>query len=156
MNNAWESEFQQIDDFSFDRLGVLERMNKDKEQLEILETTYKDAMLASKVAGDQEKEVALLEDALARLENVSGTKDGLQVKAQIESIKSELLIKKNVLLTNLFGLKAIEGKVKLDQIAKDRETTKEGAAFGVCDPYHLGSYEKKAYERPTGQGMIDF
>ncbi len=154
-NRAWVDNFKKVDDFKHDGHNPISNMKKEKELLTTLEVTYKDSMNIAKEIGNQEKEIVLLEDALKKLDGVSGAKESEQIQAQIRSISATLKIKKNLLLSNLAALEAIDGKIKLDQIAKDRENNWYGG-FGVSDPYHPDELDKKTYSRPKSKGMIDF
>ena len=124
--------------------------------LKVLELTYQDAMATAKMASDQEAEIKALEEALKKLEGVSGEVENQQILAQIESIKVAIVMKRNLLISNLATVRAVAGRAKIDQEIKDRENSREGGAFGVSDPYHPTAYDQKVFTRPKGQGMIDF
>lgn len=154
--NAWTSAFRSVEDFSQGKTSVTKQMGKNKDLLNVLETTYKDSMATAKALGDQQNDIKMLENALNKLESASGNLENQQIRTQIESLEVSLAIKRNLLLGNLVSLKSITGKAKIDQEVKDKEATREGAAFMVSDPYHPTSYDKKNFDRPKGKGMIDF
>lgn len=156
MDGDWNTKFRSTDNFPTKPVTITEKQQKDKDLLVVVEATYKDAMATAKMAGDSQAEIKALEDALNCLSSVSGEVENAQVKTQIDSIMATLAVKRNLLISNLVAVKATMRKMEMDREIKDREAVKEGAAFGVNDPYHPTSYDEKKFTRPKGQGMINF
>lgn len=156
MNQVWSGGFRQVDGPPTERLTVLAEMNKEKELLQALEKTNKDGMAIAKFIATQQDEIQLLEESLSKLEGVNGEVENKQIQGQIDSIRVTLAIKKNQLFDNLVALKSVNDRTKIDQEIKDNINTKEGAAFGVNDPYHPDAHDQQVFTRPTGQGLIRF
>lgn len=159
MNNKWNTMFRSMIVSGTEppaRVSPTVRMEQDKALLELLEKSYKDEFNAGKSLGDQQAEINMLEKALKRLESANGNLDNTQIRAQIESVRHVIAVKRNVLLAAIASADAIHEKARIDQQIKDHDDTDKGLDFGVNDPYHPTAREQQQFTRPEGQGFVDF
>jgi|GEM_PF-6021811 len=155
-NNAWSSAFTQVHSFITGQTSATAHIKNQQDLLQALENTYRDSMSAAQMASNQEAEVALLKNSLTNLQNADGGVETEQIAAQIESINTTLLIKRNFLISNLITVRTTRNQDKLTQKKNSMNEVTNGLTFGTPDPYHPDAYQQQVFTRPQGQGMINF
>ncbi len=113
----------------------------------------------AKAAEDAVKNTEADEVAYAQImenvKNAQGEVEIEQAEAQLAALQEAELAKRNVLLSNLAELRAIQKQIEMDEhLAAIRAT--ENAKLRVEDPYRETSRPDQAYDRPEGIGFVEF
>lgn len=148
----WRDSFRNVENFSH---GDASQFN-EKENMRMLEATYKDAARAAALNSDLDNTNKTLLETLAQLKKVRGDQEAHQLRQQIRGLETAIAQKNELLTAILHSVELAHGKYEVDRALKDRKNTKDGTAFLVSDPYHPTSTDTKKFTRPVGQGFIDF
>ena len=136
-----------------------ERNNKDyrvDDQIKAMNEYYQGVVQASADnMDDLKKQNELLNEIMQHVANAQGQQQQLQAKAELEAFIQAQLQRRNVLLGNWAGVKAMDSRFEASRDVEVRINRKSFNANGIADPYDTSHSVYNNWQRPEPLGLPD-
>lgn len=124
-----------------------------------MENAYAEiAQSAQAVVKSSDAQLETYQQIIEDANNATGEMQVQQAMVEAEAFQQAQTAQRNMLLSNLATLKALDSRVKMnDELEYTRLV--DAAQLQIQDPYHRSAYEQKQYEatNPTpAKGFVEF